>query len=121
MWLLRDQFYQHEIQNKNHSDNLWHRVISKTPHSLDHWRWNEILHWINWHNETCANWDHIKKWIAIDDDSFDMKQINRLWRFVHTKTKEWLTKEKMNECIDLLNGSTKPKNSLWTDYMGSKT
>lgn len=119
MWLLRDQFYNYEIKNKNYSDDLWRRVISKTPHSLNHWRWNEILHWINWHNESCKNWDHVKKWVVIDDDSFDMKSINRLWKFVHTKTHEWLTEEKMNECIEILNGSVEPIYKPKLEYLAS--
>ena len=55
----------------------------------------------------------------IDDDSFDMKQINRLWKFVHTKTNQWLTEDKMNECIEILNGSVEPILNNKLVYLGS--
>lgn len=75
-------------------------VIGKTPKDLNYWRWNEILHYImDFHN--CETWK-ITNWIMIDDDDFDAKCVKRLWRFIHTKTSQWLTIEKMKEAIELL-------------------
>ena len=82
--------------------DIYNRIISKTPNSLKYWRWNEILHWLNDYHRTCKSWHHITNWIAIDDDSFDMKCIKRLWNFVHTETRYWLTPDKMFDCIELL-------------------
>lgn len=115
MWKLRDQFYNYQIKNKYFSETLWNRVISKTPHSLWFWRWNEILTWLNIHNETCEKWLHISSWIAIDDDSADMKSIFRLWKLIHTKTNEWLNKEQVLQSIKILNGLPKSKNK-YTKY-----
>jgi len=78
-------------------------IIWFTPSWLWHWRWNEILTWINEWHKTCPSQLYIKNWIAIDDDSADMKSINRLWRFIHTKSNQWLTKEKTQEAISILN------------------
>lgn len=100
MDVLRDEFY------KNWDRlwfDLWNRVISKTPSWLDYWRWNEILTWLNDYHKTCKTWEHITNWVVIDDDSFDMKRINRLWLLVKTETHEWLTKEKAQEVILILN------------------
>lgn len=100
MEILRDEF----IKNWDRLGfDLWNRVISKTPSSLNHWRWNEILTWINEYHKTCKDWEHITNYVAIDDDSFDMKCINRLGKFVHTKTHKWLTKDKTKEVIYILN------------------
>lgn len=100
---LEEQFYNYFEANPLLAVNLWERIIWKTPFELWYWRWNEILTWLNDYHKTCKNWYHITNWIAIDDDSFDMKSIKRLWRFIHTKTSEWLTEEKMNEAINILN------------------
>lgn len=81
----------------------WNLVIWKTPNWLWYWRWNEILHWIFDYIEWPMIYWNIEKWIVIDDDSADMKSINRLWRFIHTKHFDWLTINKMKESINLLN------------------
>ena len=103
MMKLENQFYQCVLPDIFLSKNLWEQTIWKTEHSLWHWRWNEILSWIMKYNKTCKEWYHIKEWIAIDDDSFDMKCISRIWKFVKTETHEWLTKEKAEEIILKLN------------------
>lgn len=77
-------------------------VVGVTPHSLNYGRWNEILTWINDYHKTCKDWEHVTSWIAIDDDSFDMKAVSRLGRFLHTKNHEWLTKELAIKAIDML-------------------
>jgi len=100
-WLydkLRDEFYKNWDRL---NFDLWHRVISKTPYELWHWRWHEILTWIDEYHKNCW-WNHIENWIAIDDDNFDMKCITRMWKLIHTQTHEWLTVEKMREAIDKL-------------------
>lgn len=105
-WIVISSSWRHNMERVRDSFYAawldWNRVISRTPDSLWHWRWNEILSWLNYYHENCWVWSHVKKWVAIDDDSFDMKCVSRLWRFVHTKTSEWLTKEKAKEVIELL-------------------
>lgn len=78
-------------------------VIWRTPSGLWHWRWNEILTYIFDFNENILRSEpHIDTWIAIDDDSADMKVVNRLWKFIHCRHFDWLTIEKIKEAINLL-------------------
>ena len=100
---LREQLEKVPIKVWALTTELWFRIIASTPIELWYWRWNEILTFIMNHNIACTKWNHITEWVAIDDDSWDMKSIKRLWRFVHTNIREWLTKEKMNEAINILN------------------
>ena len=100
MSTLRDEFYKNWDRL---NFNLWGRVISKTPHSLNYWRWNEILSWLNDYHKWIIDWPHVHNWVVIDDDSFDMKCVNRLWKLIKTETHEWLTEEKTNQVIKLLN------------------
>jgi len=94
---LRDEFYKNWDRLKF---DLWNRVISKTPFDLWYWRWNEILTWVQEYHKTCNIWEHIKNWIAIDDDDFDMKCIKRLWNFIKTETHIWLNKEISKQIIE---------------------
>jgi len=96
---VRDEFY---LAEEKTWFNFWSHVISQTPDSLWYWRWNEILSWIDRHHATCWVWDHITHWVAIDDNDHDMKCIKRLWRFVHTRVWDWLTKEKFCEVMLIL-------------------
>ena len=78
-------------------------VIGKTPGSLWYGRGNEVLTYVlNNLNESIMFEDVIENFVMIDDDSFDSKCVKRLWKFVHTKTHEWLTIEKMKEAINIL-------------------
>ena len=99
MEILRDEFYRC-------GDLLWfdfwHRVIWKTPDTLWHGRGNEILTFLTQYHENCGGGNHISHWCVIDDDSFDMKCVSRLWKFVHTKTHLGLTKEKAEDTISIL-------------------
>lgn len=81
----------------------WNLVISVTPDTLGHGRGNEILHWLNDYHKTCKPGFHIKNWVAIDDDAFDMKAIKRLNRLIHTKTHLGLDEERANKTIKILN------------------
>lgn len=83
--------------------SLSNMIIGQTPSYLNHWRGNEVLTWLNEYHKTCEDWEYIQNWVMIDDDDFDAKCIKRLWRFVHTKTNQWLTLEKTEEVINILN------------------
>jgi len=71
------------------------------------WFWygrgNEILHFLNDYHEKCWAWLMIRRWLAIDDDTFDMKAITRLWRLIKTETHIWLDSNKTKEVIKILN------------------
>jgi hypothetical protein len=78
-------------------------IIWKTKSNLDYWRWNEVLTRIfDYIKSDMIKWD-IKDFVMIDDDDFDTKCVKRLWKFVHTKATQWLTMEKVNETILILN------------------
>jgi len=83
-------------------------IIWKTDSNLNYWRWNEVLTYVmDFHkqNEHRDYYDFqvIDNFVMIDDDDFDAKCIKRLWKFVHTNSKQWLTKEKVIEAINILN------------------
>ena len=102
-WLwkeLRDEFYRYYDETWV---DLWARIISKIPHSLNGWRGNEILWWINEHHKTCRVWDHVTDWVSIDHSKEHQKVINRWWLLVQTRLQEWLTRDKMEEAISILN------------------
>lgn len=102
MDVLRSQMREFRWKDGNWCEiDLYLRVIGVTPHWLWYWRWNEVLTYImNRHKSKLST---IENWVMIDDDSFDSKCVNRLWKFVHTKTSQWLTIEKMKEAINILN------------------
>ena len=105
-YLIISSSWRHDIERIEKAFNKaldYNRIIWRTPDWLWYGRWNEILTYINDYNRCCNDWYHIQNWVAIDDDSFDMKCISRLWKFVHTKTNEWLTEEKAQEAILILN------------------
>lgn len=79
-------------------------VVWKTKSNLWYWRWNEVLTRVmDTIKIPCTQWLNLENWVMIDDDDFDAKCVKRLWRFVHTKSNEWLTIEKMKEVINILN------------------
>lgn len=79
-------------------------IIWKTPSDLNYWRWHEVLTYVmdNIKN-SCMFEDIIENFVMIDDDDFDSKCVKRLWRFVHTNPREWLTMKKVEEAILILN------------------
>jgi len=81
----------------------WNLIISKTPHSLWHGRWNEILTWLTDYHKTCKHGYHVSHWVAIDDDIGDMKSITRLGKMVRTVCHKWLTDEDVEQVISILN------------------
>ena len=78
-------------------------IVDRTEWNLWQWRWFEILSHYHYWNKTCKDGQHIRDYVVIDDDEFDMKTISQLRKFVKTKATVGITERNMNEIITYLN------------------
>jgi len=84
-------------------ESVWDYVISRTWSHTWGWRSTEIMNWINEYNQTCKKWYHVSHWVALDDEGFDMKCLNRIWKLVKTNGNVWLSDKETDLIISILN------------------
>lgn len=63
----------------------------------------EIFKWINERNSKCSQGEHIEKWLAIDDDTQDLKTIDAIWCLLHINTHRWFNSSDATKWIMFFN------------------
>lgn len=81
-------------------EKIWNALIWATPYlnDYDEWkRWEEILQYLKWN-------PLVKNYVIIDDDDFDIVVFEELvHHFVLSDYKTWITKENVEEMVEILN------------------
>jgi hypothetical protein len=87
----------------------WGYIIWVTPSKTWWGRDEEIRQWLEWfliYNRILNSeyaMDFISSWVAIDDEYFNMKKTDAMWKLIRTEIWTGLNTEKAEEAINILN------------------
>lgn len=102
--LVISSSWRHNLENlKNAFFENWldwnMYVVWVTPSKTWQWRDWEIFQWLSWNQS--VYWEI--KWIAIDDEYYDMFKVKFLGQLLKTEFDTWLNRELAEKAIKYLN------------------